>query len=162
MIAAVNGFALGGGFELALACDIRIASQNASFAFPEVTLGITPGFGGTQRIVRLVGPGAGKELLYTARRVKSEEALRLGIVNRVVPQETLLDEVFAMAASIAKNAPIAVRAAKRSVNTGVLCGMDEALAIELENYSNCYETQDQVNAMTAFVSKQEPKPFENK
>ena len=162
VIAAVNGFALGGGFELALACDIRIASQNASFAFPEVTLGITPGFGGTQRIVRLVGPGAGKELLYTARRVKSEEALRLGIVNRVVPQETLLDEVFAMAASIAKNAPIAVRAAYRSVNTGVLCGMDEALAIELENYSNCYETQDQVNAMTAFVSKQEPKPFENK
>lgn len=162
VIAAVNGYALGGGFELALACDIRIASSNAVFALPEVTLGITPGFGGTQRIVRVLGMGVGKELLYTARRMKADEALRVGAVNAVYSPEALMDEAFALAERIASNAPIAVRAAKRAVNEGFMSGIDADLAVELDAYTSCYGTRDQANAMAAFVNKQKPPVFENK
>ena len=125
VIAAVNGFALGGGCELAMSCDIRICSDNAMFGQPEVGLGITPGFGGTQRLARLVGMGMAKQLLYTARNIDAAEALRIGLVNAVIPQAELLDAALKMAGQIAKNAPIAVRACKKAVNEGMQVSIDQ-------------------------------------
>ena len=119
VIAAVNGFALGGGCELSMSCDIRICSDNAVFGQPEVGLGITPGFGGTQRLARLVGPGMAKQMIYTARNIKAEEALRIGLVNAIYPQAELMDAAKKMAAGIAKNAPIAVRNCKKAINDGL-------------------------------------------
>jgi enoyl-CoA hydratase len=162
IIAAVNGFALGGGCELALACDIRIAAENAVFAQPEVSLGIPAGFGGTQRLTRIIGPSKAKELLYTASRVKAEEALRIGLVNAVYPQNQLIDQCMKMAEKIAQNAPIAVRATKKAINEGIHLDMDIAIGIEAELFGSCFETQDQKNAMGAFVEKLKPAPFENK
>lgn len=162
VIAAVNGFALGGGCELAMACDIRIASENAVFAQPEVSLGITAGFGGTQRLARIIGLGKAKELLYTTAKVKAEEALRLGLVNAVYPLNQLMDECIKMAEKIAQNAPIAVRATKRAINEGMQVDMDTAIGIEVVMFGSCFETMDQRNAMKAFVEKQKPAPFENK
>ncbi len=160
-IAAVNGFALGGGCELAMACDIRIASENASFGQPEVTLGIPAGFGGTQRLARLVGPGKAKELLYTARRIKAPEALNIGLVNAVVPQADLMDKALEMANRIAKNAPIAVRATKQAVNNGLQTDIDGGINIESDAFAACFETKDQHNAMSAFVEKRDADPFIN-
>jgi enoyl-CoA hydratase len=162
IIAAVNGFALGGGCELALACDIRIAAENAVFAQPEVSLGIPAGFGGTQRLARIIGPSKAKELLYTASKVKAEEALRIGLVNAVYPQNQLIDQCMKMAEKIAQNAPIAVRATKKAINEGMHLDMDTAIGIEAELFGGCFETQDQKNAMGAFVEKLKPAPFENK
>ena len=162
VIAAVNGFALGGGCELAMACDIRIAAENAVFAQPEVSLGITAGFGGTQRLGRIIGIGKAKELLYTTAKVKAEEALRLGLVNAVYPQSQLMEECLKVADKIAQNAPIAVRATKKAINEGMQVDMDAALEIEAALFGSCFETQDQQNAMKAFVEKQKPAPFENK
>jgi enoyl-CoA hydratase len=162
IIAAVNGYALGGGCELAMACDIRIASENAVFAQPEASLGITAGFGGTQRLPRLIGLGKAKELLYTTSKIKAEEALKLGLVNAVYPQNQLMDECINMADKIAKNAPIAVRATKKAVNEGMQVDMDTAIHMEAELFGSCFETQDQTNAMKAFVEKLKPSPFENK
>lgn len=162
VIAAVNGFALGGGCELAMACDIRIASENAVFAQPEVSLGITAGFGGTQRLARIIGLGKAKELLYTTAKVKAEEALRLGLVNAVYPQAQLMDECMKLAERIAQNAPIAVRATKKAVNEGMQVDMDTAIAIEAELFGSCFDTMDQKNAMSAFMEKRKPAPFENK
>ena len=115
-IAAINGFALGGGCELSMSCDIRICSDTAVFGQPETGLGITPGFGGTQRLARLVGPGMAKQLIYAAKNIKADEALRIGLVNAVYPLEELMDAAEKLAATIAKNAPIAVRACKKAIN----------------------------------------------
>jgi enoyl-CoA hydratase len=162
VIAAVNGFALGGGCELALACDIRLASDNALFSQPEVSLGIIPGFGGTQRLPRLIGPGRAKELLYTSSRIKADEALGLGLVNAVYPRAQLMDECMKLAEKIAANAPIAVRAVKRAVDEGLQEDLDTGIGLEAELFGDCFETEDQNNAMTAFINKQKPAPFVNK
>ena len=158
VIAAVNGFALGGGCELAMSCDIRICSDNAMFGQPEVGLGITPGFGGTQRLARLVGMGMAKQLLYTARNIDAAEALRIGLVNAVIPQAELLDAALKMAGQIAKNAPIAVRACKKAVNEGMQVSIDKAVVIEEKLFGGCFETHDQVEGMACFLSREKPKP----
>lgn len=158
VIAAVNGFALGGGCELAMSCDIRLCSDNAMFGQPEVGLGITPGFGGTQRLARLVGMGMAKQLLYTARNIDATEALRIGLVNAVHPQAELMDAAKKMAATIAKNAPIAVRACKKAVNEGMQVSIDKAVVIEEKLFGDCFETHDQVEGMACFLSKEKPKP----
>ena len=158
VIAAVNGFALGGGCELAMSCDIRICSDNAMFGQPEVGLGITPGFGGTQRLPRIVGLGMAKQLLYTARNIDAAEALRIGLVNAVVPQAELMDTAMKMANTIAKNAPIAVRACKKAVNEGMQVSIDKAVEIEEKLFGDCFETHDQVEGMACFLSREKPKP----
>ena len=160
-IAAVNGFALGGGCELAMSCDIRLASEAAVFGQPEVGLGITPGFGGTQRMARLVGMGKAKELIYTARNIKAPEALAIGLVQAVYPAEELMEQAEKMAARIAGNAPIAVRACKRDINEGLQVDIDRGVALEEEIFGTCFETQDQQNAMSAFVEKRKHDPFVN-
>lgn len=158
VIAAVNGFALGGGCELAMSCDIRVCSDNAMFGQPEVGLGITPGFGGTQRLPRIVGLGMAKQLLYTARNIDANEALRIGLVNAVVPQAELMDTAVKMANTIAKNAPIAVRACKKAVNEGMQVSIDKAVEIEEKLFGDCFETHDQVEGMACFLSREKPKP----
>ncbi len=158
VIAAVNGFALGGGNELAMSCDIRICSDNAMFGQPEVGLGITPGFGGTQRLARLVSVGMAKQLLYTARNIDANEALRIGLVNAVYPQAELMDAALKLASQVAKNAPIAVRGCKKAVNEGLQVSIDKAVAIEEKIFGDCFETHDQVEGMTCFLSKEKPKP----
>jgi enoyl-CoA hydratase len=162
VIAAINGYALGGGCELALACDIRIASENAVLGLPEVTLGIMPGYGGTQRLPRLVGQSAAKELIYTGRWIKAAEAKELGLVSNVYLIDNLMTETRKLAHIIANNAPIAVRSAKRAINEGLQKDLDTALAIELEQCVLCFETEDQREAMTAFVQKRKPKAFVNR
>ena len=161
-VAAVNGYALGGGCELAMACDIRLCSENAVFGQPEVTLGITPGFGGTQRLMRLVGMGKAKELIFSARNVKAPEALEIGLVNAVYPPEELLPAAKKLGARIAKNAPIAVRACKAAMNEGIDLPMDEAMDEEVREFSGCFETEDQKRGMTAFLNKQKNVEFENR
>ena len=163
-IAAVNGFALGGGNELAMSCDIRYCSENAIFGQPEVGLGITPGFGGTQRLARIVGPGKAKQLIYTARNIKAAEAYRIGLVNEVYPLEELMPQAKKMAKGIAKNAPIAVRACKKAINEGLEVGMDEAIVIEEKLFGSCFETEDQKYGMAFFLDKNKEKvkePFKN-
>lgn len=162
VIAAVNGFALGGGCELAMACDIRIASEKAKFGMPEVGLGIMPGFGGTQRLARLVSPGMAKQLIYTARNIKADEALRIGLVNAVYPAAELLAAAEKMADTIAKNAPIAVRACKKAINEGLDVDMDEAIVIEEKLFGSCFETEDQKEGMGAFLEKRKHEPYQNK
>ena len=161
VIAAVNGFALGGGCEISMSCDIRICSDNAVFGQPEVGLGITPGFGGTQRLARLVSPGMATQLIYTARNIKADEAYRIGLVNAVYPQEELMAQAEKMAAGIAKNAPIAVRNCKKAINDGLDVAMDDALVIEEKLFGDCFETHDQVEGMTAFLEKRKEKNFTN-
>ena len=162
VIAAVNGYALGGGFELALACDIRLASENAVFALPEVTLGIIPGLGGTQRIMRALGVGMAKELLFTGRKMKAQEALSCGLVNRVFAPEALMSGAIDLATDIAANAPIAIRAAKAAANLCAETSLETGLEAALHLYVGCYETQDQQNAMSAFVEKRRPDAFEDR
>lgn len=161
-IAAVGGYALGGGCELAMSCDIRLCSDNAVFGQPEVGLGITPGFGGTQRMARLIGPGRAKELIYTARKVKAPEALSIGLVQGVYPQAELMDAAMKLAQRIAGNAPIAVRACKKAINDGLQTDMDRAIEIEEELFGSCFETEDQKNAMGAFLEKRKADPFVNR
>ena len=161
-IAAVNGYALGGGCELSMSCDIRLCSENALFGQPEVTLGITPGFGGTQRLMRLIGMGRAKELIFSARTVKAPEALAIGLVNAVYPAEELLPAARKLAARIARNAPIAVRACKAAMNEGIDLPMDEAVDAEIREFSGCFETEDQKRGMTAFLNKQKNVEFENR
>ena len=165
VIAAVNGFALGGGCEISMSCDIRICSDNAVFGQPEVGLGITPGFGGTQRLARLVGPGMAKQMIYTARNIKADEAYRIGLVNAVYPQEELMPAAKKMAAGIAKNAPIAVRNCKKAINDGLDADMDQAVVIEEKLFGDCFETEDQKYGMAFFLDKNKEKvkePFQNK
>lgn len=159
VIAAVNGFALGGGCELALACDIRIASENAVFAQPEVGLGIICGFGGTQRLPRVINPSKAKELIYTGDKVKAQEALELGLVTAVYPQEQLMDEAMKMANKIAASAPIGVRSAKKAIDQGLQLHMDAAIALEAQAFGSCFDTKDQKNAMKAFVERKSPNPL---
>ena len=161
VIAAVNGFALGGGCEIAMSCDIRICSDNAMFGQPEVGLGITPGFGGTQRLARLVGVGMAKQLIYTARNIKADEALRIGLVNAVYPQEELLGVAKKMSVNIAQNAPIAVRACKKAINDGLDAKMDDAIVIEEKLFGSCFATHDQIEGMNAFLEKRKEKNFTN-
>lgn len=162
VIAAVNGFALGGGCEISMSCDIRICSENAVFGQPEVGLGITPGFGGTQRLARIVGPGMAKQMIYTARNIKAPEALRIGLVNAVYPQEELMPAAKKMAAGIAKNAPIAVRNCKKAINDGLQVDMDEAIVIEEKLFGDCFESYDQKEGMAAFLEKRKVEAFLNK
>lgn len=165
VIAAINGFALGGGCEISMSCDIRICSENAVFGQPEVGLGITPGFGGTQRLARLVGPGMAKQMIYGARNIKADEALRIGLVNAVYPQAELMDAAKKLAGGIAKNAPIAVRACKKAINDGLEVDMDQAIVIEEKLFGSCFETEDQKYGMTFFLDKNKEKvkePFQNK
>lgn len=158
VIAAVNGFALGGGNELAMSCDIRICSENALFGQPEVGLGITPGFGGTQRLARLIGPGMAKQITYAALNIDAAEALRVGLVNAVYPLEELMPAALKLAAKIAKNAPIAVRACKQAINEGLQVSIEEGVAIEEKLFGSCFETHDQVEGMACFLSREKPKP----
>ncbi len=153
VIAAVNGYALGGGCELALACDIRIASKNAVLAQPEVGLGICPGWGGTQRLARIVGVARAKELIFTGRRVNAEEALSIGLVNKVVELPQLLDESIAMAKEIAKNSTLAVRVSKMLINRGVESDINTGLALELWGWSLCFTHPDRVERMNRFLQK---------
>ena len=170
VIAAVNGFALGGGCEISMSCDIRICSDNAVFGQPEVGLGITPGFGGTQRLARLVGAGMAKQMIYTARNIKAADAYRIGLVNEVYSaevdadgnvvksaQEVMLAAAQKMAATIAKNAPIAVRNCKKAINDGLDADMDQAVAIEEKLFGDCFETEDQKYGMAFFLDKNKEK-----
>ena len=167
VIAAVNGFALGGGCEISMSCDIRICSENAVFGQPEVGLGITPGFGGTQRLARIIGVGMAKQLIYTARNIKAEQAKAIGLVNDVYPQEELLDQAKKLASIIAANAPIAVRNCKKAINDGLDADMDQAIVIEEKLFGDCFETEDQKAAMANFLEKDKEKklkvvPFNNR
>ena len=167
VIAAVNGFALGGGCEISMSCDIRICSDNAVFGQPEVGLGITPGFGGTQRLARLVGAGMAKQMIYSARNIKADEAYRIGLVNAVYTQEELLPAAKKLAATIAANAPIAVRNCKKAINEGLEVDMDKAIVIEEKLFGDCFETEDQKAGMGNFLEKDTEKklkvvPFQNK
>ena len=162
VIAAVNGYAFGGGCETAIACDFRVVSEDALFALPETGLGLLPGAGGTQRLARLVGPGMAKQMIYTARNIKADEAFRIGLVNAVYPQEELMTAAKKMAAGIAKNAPIAVRHCKQAINEGLEKGMDEAIVVEEKLFGGCFESYDQKEGMAAFLEKRKVEAFLNK
>ena len=156
VIAALNGFALGGGLELALACDIRLASTEARIGFPEVGLGIFPGLGGTQRTTRLIGKGRASELIFTGSQIGAEEAERVGLVNRAVPPQRLMPEVRRMASLIARQGPIALARAKVAINQALQAGLDTGLAFELEAVTQTFGTEDQAEGMTAFLERRRP------
>jgi enoyl-CoA hydratase len=156
VIAAVNGFALGGGCELALACDIRLASENAVFSQPEVSLGIPPGWGGTQRLPRLVGPGIAAEMIYTGKRVDAVEALRIGLVNAVYPREELVARAKELATMIAKNSPRALAASKQAIQLAFNSTNVSGLDTEVQFFANAFETADQREGMQAFIEKRSP------
>jgi len=155
-IAAVNGFALGGGCELAMCCDFRIASSKAKFGQPEVGLGITPGFGGTQRLPRLVGSGMARQMLYTADVIDASEALRIGLVNNVVAPEELMDVVKGIAGRIISKGKLAVRFSKVAANEGLQTDIDRAMTIEADLFGLCFSTEDQKEGMGAFIEKRSP------
>ncbi|CAM3641697.1 enoyl-CoA hydratase-related protein [Erysipelothrix urinaevulpis] len=152
-IAAVNGFALGGGCELALATDIRIASENALFGQPEVGLGITPGFGGTQRLSRAIGLSKAKEMIFTGRNVKAEQALDMGLISQIVPKGDVLNAAKDLASKINRNAPYAVQASKRAMNQGINLDLEQGLNLETEVFGLCFSTEDQKEGMSAFIDK---------
>ncbi len=156
VIAAINGFALGGGCELALACDIRIAAENAKIGLPEVGLGLHPGFGGTQRLLRLVGRGKAAELIFTADHITAQEAERIGLVNKVVPAEKLHEEVRALAMRILTRAPVALQLAKACLTRGDDAPMTTALAYENETAALCFSTDDIREGFNAFIEKRKP------
>lgn len=153
VIAAVNGFALGGGFEVALACDIIYASDKAKVGFPETGLGIHPGFGGTQRTAKLAGLARAKELIFTAKTIGAAEAYEMGLVNKVVPDDQLMTEVMGLADKICANGPFAVRLAKECVNKSLSLDNKEGLTLEAKDFGLCFATKDQKEGMTAFVEK---------
>ena len=155
VIAAINGFALGGGNELAMSCDIRLCSDTAVFGQPEVGLGITPGFGGTQRLARLVSPGMAKQLIFGGRNIKADEAYRIGLVNAVYPLEELLPAAKKLAAGIAAQAPIAVRNCKKAINDGLQVDIDKALEVEEALFGACFESWDQQEGMANFLRKKD-------
>lgn len=156
VIAAVNGFALGGGCELAMACDIRIASEKAKFGQPEVGLGIVPGFAGTQRMPRLIGTGLAKELIFTGDMIDANKALQIGLVNRVVPADELLGEAKKLAQKITSKAPLAVRYAKEAINEGMQVDLERGQLIEQNLLALCFSTEDQKEGMKAFIEKRKP------
>ena len=153
IIAAVNGFALGGGLEIALACDFIYASDNAKFGFPEVTLGIIPGFGGTQNLPRLIGTNKSRELIYTGKMIDAEKALSWGIVNRISSQENLMADVLETAAAIIKNGMIAVGFAKECIDRGMSMSKEEAFMYESTLFGSLFSTEDQKAGMAAFLEK---------
>jgi len=155
-IAAINGFALGGGCELALACDIRIASENAKLGQPEVNLGIIPGYGGTQRMARLVGKGKAKELIFTGDMIDAAEALRIGLVEKVVPQAELMKTAQEMAAKIISKGPLAIKAAKRAINLGLDVDLKSGLEYEAMEFSSICATEDKTEGTSAFLEKRKP------
>ena len=155
-VAAINGFALGGGCEVAIACDIRIASENAVLGFPEVSLGILPGMGGTQRLPRLVGPALAKELIFTGRRLNAEEARNIGLVNRVVGQGEALGAAKELAAEIAANGPLAVRHAKAAANRSLDVDLVSGLEYEADQFALLFATEDAREGMGAFAEKRKP------
>lgn len=161
VIAAVNGYALGGGCELSMACDIRLASEKAKFGQPEVTLGITPGFAGSQRLPRLVGVAKAKELIFTGTVIDSEEACKIGLVNKVIKHEDLMQESIKMAERISKNGQIAVAYSKTAINRGYDLDFDSGNEIEKMLFGLCFATKDQKEGMKAFLEKRKPS-FENK
>ena len=156
VIAAINGYALGGGCELAMACDIRIASERAKLGQPEVNLGIIPGYGGTQRLTRLVGMGKAKELIFTGDFVDAHEALRIGLVDRVVPREELLNEAKRMARKIASKGPLAITFAKNAINLALDVDVKKGGELEAKEFGALCETQDMKEGMTAFFEKRQP------
>lgn len=162
IIAAINGHCLGGGYELALACDIRIASEQAKIGLPEVTLGILPGSGGTQRLARLVGPGKAKLLLFTGDQVTARRALELGMVDMVFPAESMLDEAMAFAERIASMPPLSLEYIKCAVNEGLQMDLDRGLLLESALLGQLFGTEDQREAMRAFLEKRPHKPFMGK
>jgi enoyl-CoA hydratase len=153
VIAAINGYALGGGCELAMSCDIRICSENAIFGQPEVGLGITPGFGGTQRLARLVGLGMAKQMIFTAQNIRSDEAYRIGLVNAVHPKEELLNEAKKLATTIAKNGANAIKNSKKAINDGYHMEIDKAIQIEEQLFGECFQSDEQVERMKNFLEK---------
>ena len=157
VIAAVNGFALGGGCELSMSCDIRICSDNAIFGQPEVGLGITPGFGGTQRLPRIIGVGMAKQMIYTGQNIKADQALTIGLVNAVYPQKELLNEAKKLAATIAKNGANAIKMSKKAINEGTQVDIDSAIVIEEKLFGECFENDEQINGMKNFLEKSKKK-----
>ena len=153
VIAAVNGFALGGGCELAMSCDVRICSANAKFGQPEVGLGIIPGFSGTYRLPKLIGQGYAKEMIYTGKVIRSDEALRIGLVNAVYEPAELMGKAMEMAAMMLKNAPVAISLAKKSINEGYDLDADEAIGLENRLFGKSFATADQKEGMDAFLNK---------
>ena len=153
-IAAINGFALGGGCEIAMACDIRYAATNAKFGQPEVGLGIIPGFSGTYRLPKLIGQGMAKELIYSGKVIRADEALRIGLVNQVVEQAELMPAVIALAEQILRHAPLAVRYANECISPNYDRGRTARLALENRLFARCFTTEDQKNGMNAFLTKQ--------
>ena len=162
VIAAVNGFALGGGCELAMSCDIRVASEKAKFGQPEVGLGITPGFGGTQRLARIVGTSNAMELILTAKTISAAQAQEMGLVSHVYPPEELMDKALELAQAIAANAQVAVRESKAAIRRGLQTDMATGAAFEAEAFALCFATEDQKDAMTAFVNKEKVTSFKNR
>lgn len=162
VIAAINGFALGGGCELSMACDIRLASEKAKFGQPEVGLGITPGFGGTQRLARIVGTSNAMELILTAKTISASEAKELGLVSHVYPVDELMDQAVALANAIAANAQVAVRQSKAAIRRGLQTDMYTGTSYEAEAFALCFATEDQKDAMAAFVNKEKVTSFKNR
>ena len=161
IIAAVNGMAMGGGCEMAVACDLIVASENAVFAQPEVRLGIMPGAGGTQNLPRRIGPGRARDMVFTGRQVKAEEAFQWGLADRLVPHDTLMDEALALAVTIAKNGPIAVQQAKKAINWGLDLSLDAGLMLEVAAYNVAVPSEDRQEGVNAFNEKRQPK-FKNR
>lgn len=159
VIAAVNGFCLGGGNEVAMSCDIRYASEKAKFGQPEVGLGITPGAGGTQRLPRLIGAGKAKELLYTGRVIGAQEAYEIGLVQKVVPHEELMDACIALANEIMANAQIAVQETKKCVDMGLNSSIQAGVSYEQQAFAVCNSSEDKKIGMNAFLEKKKEKPF---
>ncbi|MCI9596582.1 MAG: crotonase [Firmicutes bacterium] len=162
VIAAINGYALGGGLELALACDIRLASQSVKLGLPETSLGVICGAGGTQRLPRIVGEGMAKELIFTADVIDARQALNIGLVNRIVPAEDLMDAAFQIADAIGKNGPIAIRAAKKAIAFSNVSSIEEGCHFEREVFSRLFETEDQKIGMGGFLRKEKNVTFKNR
>jgi enoyl-CoA hydratase len=156
VIAAVNGFALGGGCELALACDIRIASENARFGFPEVKLGLMPGYGGTQLLSRLTGVGRAKYMMFSGEMITAHEAYQFGLVDKVVSSDTLIEEVNILIKKISTNGPFAVKACKRAIDHGIQLLLDDALRLELQEYDKVAHSKDAEEGIVAFLEKRRP------
>jgi len=156
VIAAVNGFALGGGCELIMSCDIRIASSTAKFGQPEINLGIIPGGGGTQRLARLIGIGRAKELVFTGELIDAQRAYEIGLVNKVVPPERLMEEAQKIAFKIANKSLPILRLAKEALNYGSIMDVEKALKFEIECFANCFDTEDHVEGISAFIEKRKP------
>ncbi|MDJ0818574.1 MAG: enoyl-CoA hydratase-related protein [Desulfobacterales bacterium] len=156
VIAAVNGFALGGGTEIAIACDFIYASENAKFGQPEINLGVVPGFGGTQRLPRLIGANMAKELIFTGKMIEADEALQLGLANKVVPPEGLMDEVLNTAGVIASKGKVSLRAAKQAVNNGLDVDLANGCRLEIDAFSLCYASPDAREGTSAFLEKRQP------